>query len=80
MKRYMKKKDIEGLENVLFVFFGKQPEKEVSSPELVTKELKERICSNKKPLSVLAKETAKKFGLSRKQVYGEALRIKNEQS
>ena len=28
----MKKKDIEGLENVLFVFFGKQPEKEVSSP------------------------------------------------
>jgi len=55
-------------------------EKEVSSPELVTKELKESICSKEKPLSVLAKETAKKFCLSRKQVYEEALRIKNEQS
>lgn len=55
-------------------------EKEISSPELVTKELKESISSNEKPLSVLAKETAKKFGLSRKQVYEEALRIKNEQS
>lgn len=55
-------------------------EKEVSSPEIVTKELKEGICSNEKPLSVLAKETAKKFGLSRKQVYEEALRLKNEQS
>ena len=55
-------------------------EKEVSSPELVTRELKESICSNKKPLSVLAKETAKKFGLPKKAVYEEALRIKNEQS
>jgi len=55
-------------------------EKEISSPELVTKELKESICSNEKPLSVLAKETAKKFSLSRKQVYEEALRLKNEQS
>lgn len=55
-------------------------EKEASSPETVTKEIKESLCSNKKPLSVLAKETAKKFGLSRKAVYEEALRIKNEQS
>ena len=55
-------------------------EKEISSPEIVTKELKESICSNEKPLSVLAKETAKKFGLSKKKVYEEALRIKNEQS
>jgi len=55
-------------------------EKEISSPELVTKELKESICSKEKPLSVLAKETAKKFCLSRKQVYEEALRLKNEQS
>ncbi len=55
-------------------------EKEVSSPEMITKKLKESICSNEKPLSVLAKETAKKFGLSRKQVYEEALRLKNEQS
>jgi len=55
-------------------------EKEISSPELVTNELKKSISSNEKPLSVLAKETAKKFGLSRKQVYEEALRIKNEQS
>ena len=55
-------------------------EKEVSSPEMVTKELNKSICSNEKPLSVLAKETAKKFGLSRKQVYEEALRLKNEQS
>ncbi len=55
-------------------------EKEAASPETVTKELKKSIFSNEKPLSVLAKETAKKFGLSRKQVYEEALRIKNEQS
>jgi len=55
-------------------------EKEVISPEVVTKELKESIRSNKKPLSVLAKETAKKFGLSKNAVYEEALRIKNEQS
>jgi len=55
-------------------------EKENSSQETVTKELKENICSNKKPLSVIAKETAKKFGLSRKAVYEEALRIKYEQS
>jgi 16S rRNA (cytidine1402-2'-O)-methyltransferase len=55
-------------------------EKEDSSQETVTKELKESIRSNKKPLSVLAKETAKKFGLSRKAIYEEALRIKNEQS
>ncbi|MBU1712497.1 MAG: 16S rRNA (cytidine(1402)-2'-O)-methyltransferase [Proteobacteria bacterium] len=55
-------------------------ENEVSSPELVTKELKEGIFSNKKPLSVLAKETAKKFGLPKKTIYEEALRIKNEQS
>ncbi len=55
-------------------------EKEVSSPEAVTKELKESIRSNRKPLSVLAKETAKKFGLPKKAVYEEALRIKNEQS
>ncbi len=53
---------------------------EVSSPDLVTKELKESIRSNKKPLSVLAKETAKKFRLPKKAVYEEALRIKNEQS
>jgi len=55
-------------------------EKEIFSPELVTKELKESLRSKEKPLSVLAKETAKKFGLSRKQVYEEALRLKNEQS
>jgi len=55
-------------------------EKEISSPALITKELKKSICSKEKPLSVLAKETAKKFGLSRKQVYEEALRLKNEQS
>ncbi|RPH52941.1 MAG: 16S rRNA (cytidine(1402)-2'-O)-methyltransferase [Desulfobacteraceae bacterium] len=53
---------------------------EISSPDLVTKDLKASIHSNEKPLSVLAKETAKKFGLSRKRVYEEALRIKNEQS
>jgi len=55
-------------------------EKEAVSPEVVTKELKESIRSNKKPLSTLAKETAKKFGLSKNAVYEEALRIKNEQS
>jgi 16S rRNA (cytidine1402-2'-O)-methyltransferase len=53
-------------------------EKEAVSPEVVTKELKESIRSNKKPLSTLAKETAKKFGLSKNAVYEEALRIKNE--
>jgi 16S rRNA (cytidine1402-2'-O)-methyltransferase len=55
-------------------------EKEEASPEMFARELKESILSNKSPLSVIAKETAKKFGLSKKEVYDEALRIKNEQS
>jgi 16S rRNA (cytidine1402-2'-O)-methyltransferase len=55
-------------------------EKEACSPEIVADELKEAIGSDKKPLSAIAKETAKKFGLSKKAVYEEALRIKNEQS
>ncbi len=54
--------------------------KEAYSPERVADELKEAIGSDQKPLSVIAKETAKKFGLSKKAVYEEALRIKNEQS
>lgn len=55
-------------------------EKYFSSPELLVKELERNIRLNKKPLSVIAKETAKKFGLHRKWVYEEALRIKYEQS
>jgi 16S rRNA (cytidine1402-2'-O)-methyltransferase len=55
-------------------------EKETAPPETYTKDLAESLLSDNRPLSVIAKETAKKFGLSKKEVYEEALRIINEQS
>lgn len=55
-------------------------EKEAYSPEIVEDELKAAISSDEKTLSDIAKEKAKKFGLSKKAVYKEALRIKHEQS
>ncbi|MBU3947619.1 MAG: 16S rRNA (cytidine(1402)-2'-O)-methyltransferase [Proteobacteria bacterium] len=54
-------------------------EKDNYSSDILIKELTESICEHNTPLSVLAKEKAKKFGLSKKQVYEEALKIKKEQ-
>jgi 16S rRNA (cytidine1402-2'-O)-methyltransferase len=53
-------------------------EKESSCDELAAREINRMIDSTDKPLSVLVKETAKKFGLPRKRVYEEALRIKKD--
>ncbi|MBU1055905.1 MAG: 16S rRNA (cytidine(1402)-2'-O)-methyltransferase [Proteobacteria bacterium] len=53
-------------------------EKDDYSYDILVKELTESIYEQKTPLPVLSKEKAKKFGLSRKQVYEEALRIKKE--
>jgi 16S rRNA (cytidine1402-2'-O)-methyltransferase len=53
-------------------------EKADYSSDTLTKELTESICKNDMPLPVLAKEIAKKFGLSKKQVYEEALKIKKD--
>ncbi|MFH2044828.1 MAG: 16S rRNA (cytidine(1402)-2'-O)-methyltransferase [Pseudomonadota bacterium] len=53
-------------------------EKDDYSYDILVKELTESIYEQKTPLPVLAKEKAKKFGLSKNQVYEEALRIKKE--
>lgn len=66
------------LKGELTLLISGHEEKDEHSSGFLIKELTESIYEHDTPLSVLAKEKAKKFGLSKKQVYEKALKIKKE--
>ncbi len=65
-----------GLKGEITLLISGYEEKDNYSPDILIKELTESICEHNTPLPVLAKQKAEKFGLSKKQVYEEALKIK----